>query len=666
MIGRQRILHSVFLLTLTAAAAFGQKQPPAYVLSAGDKAVIVLGDTPAGLSGFSVLREAPGDREFVSLTEKPVQPQEDPAIAREMMGSDFDWISRRVQTVDPDAVWRRIRARHDLSVVLSLVSNGLRMALGRTFFDLDVSAGQTYTYRVLLLDSLGKEMGRVEKQLAIAPARIPAPPTNVRAETGRKEVTVRWDYPRFAGGDADLTVGFSVTRIGGGGAPVLLTSSPVLRAEGQLQFTDRDAAEGTPLTYAVQSVDIIGTMSSPASAPPVTLVDKTPPMAPQGVTAVDQKSGVLLVWKISAEANVDHYIVYKSAKEDSGYLSINPAPIPLAQPRFLDETPVRGVVAYYKVAAVSTSGVLSALSAAAPIIPQKTKPPAAVTGLQFTVDARKRSVAFTWNPVDEPDVKGYIVFRGQSRTSMVRLTSKPLPASPSPAWEDAGYQGAGLPAGTTLVYAFAALDTSLNAGEPVFVEVPIPDTLPPSAAFALSARPTREGKVSLAWQPSQSRNLSQHRLQRKSDGDYAQVAELPAAVTRWEDATVAKGTTYTYRLLEVSSAGLESAPSPEATVTATTSVPPGPPQELAAILTPKGVTLSWKASASSDIAGYVISRAPYTGAQFTRLTAAPLKDTSWLDARGQKENVYAVAAVDTSGNESARVIAVVKMPAGSQ
>ena len=80
--------------------------------------------------------------------------------------------------------------------------------------------------------------------------------------------------------------------------------------------------------------------------------------------------------------------------------------------------------------------------------------------------------------MDEPDVKGYIVFRGQSRTSMVRLTSKPLPSSPKPAWEDAGYQGAGLPAGTTLVYAFSALDTSLNAGAPVFVEVSIPDTLP--------------------------------------------------------------------------------------------------------------------------------------------------------------------------------------------
>ena len=144
------------------------------------------------------------------------------------------------------------------------------------------------------------------------------------------------------------------------------------------------------------------------------------------------------------------------------------------------------------------------------------------------------------------------------------------------------------------------------------------------------------------------------------------MAELPAAVTRWEDATVAKGTTYTYRILEVSAAGLESAPSPEATATATTSIPPGSPLELTAILTPKGVTLSWKASASSDIAGYVISRAPYAGAQFTRLTAAPVKGTSWLDAGGQKENIYTVAAVDTSANESVRVSAPVKMPAGSQ
>ncbi len=579
----------IALLALAAAGASGQaRQPPAYVLSAGDKVVIILGDVPRTLTGFTVLRRGPGDADYLPITDEPVRAVDDPFLAQQLMGSDFEWISRRVETADPDTAWRRIRARPELGVVLSFLSNGLRMALGRTYFDLAVTPGQTYQYRIILLDSLGKEAGRIDKQVSVSPARKPPAPARVTAQTGKTDVTVKWDYPRFAGGDEDLTVGFAVTRRGRGGDPVLVTPSPTLRIEGQLQFIDDAALLETPVIYTVQAVDIIGTLSDPVNAPEVTLKDAAPPMAPQGVTAVDQKEGVLLVWKISPEANADHYEVYKSGSEDSGYQLISSAPIPVSQPRFLDTKPVRGVVAYYKVVAVSRAGVASARSAASPIIPRKTTPPGAVTGLQFIVDAKKRTVSFTWNSVDEPDLKGYLVFRGESRNSLVRLTPRPLAPSAKPSWQDAGWQGAGLPSGKTLVYAIAAIDTSLNEGTPQFVEVAIPDTAPPGPALSLSARSTPEGRASLAWQPTASRSLALHRVQRKADAAFATVMELPAGTVTWIDATAAKGRTYTYRVIEVNGLGVESAPSPEATLTVTSSIPPDPPASLSRGAHPEG------------------------------------------------------------------------------
>lgn len=653
----------IALLALVTAGAAGQaRQPPAYVLSTGDKVVIILGDVPRTLTGFTVFRKGPGNADYLPITDEPVRAVDDPFLAQQLMGSDFEWISRRVETVDPDTAWRRIRARPELGVVLSFLSNGLRMALGRTYFDLAVTAGQTYQYRIILLDSLGKEAGRIEKQVSVGPPRKPPAPARVAAQTGKTDVTVKWDYPKFAGGDEDLTVGFVVTRRARGGDPVLITPSPALRIEGQLQFTDDAALLDAPVTYSVQAVDIIGTMSEPVNAPEVTLRDTTPPMAPQGVTAVDQKDGVLLVWKISPEANAVHYEVYKSGSEDSGYQLISSTPIPVSQPRFLDTKPVRGVVWYYKIAAVSRAGVASAMSAASPIIPQKTTPPGAVTGLQFVVDAQKRTVSFTWNAVDEPDLKGYLVFRGEKRDSLVRLTPRPLAPSAKPSWQDTGWQGGGLPSGKTLVYAFAAIDTSLNEGTPAFVEVSIPDTAPPGPALSLSARSTPEGRASLAWQPTASRSLALHRVQRKSDASFATVMELPAGTVAWIDATAAKGKTYTYRVIEVNGLGVESAPSPEATITVTSSMPPDPPASLSAELAPKGVALTWPASSSPDTRGYLIYRAPYTGAQFSRVTPAPISGTTWIDAQGGKDNLYAVAAVDVSGNEGARVSAPVKVP----
>ena len=436
----------------------------------------------------------------------------------------------------------------------------------------------------------------------------------------------------------------------------------MLRIEGQLQFIDSQPLPDTPVTYSVQAVDIIGTLSDPAAAPAVTFKDTTPPMAPQGVTAVDRRDGVLLVWKISPEATADHYVVYRSDREDSGYQQISTAPIPVSQPRFLDAKPVRGVAWYYKVAAVSANGIASAMSAAAPIIPQKTTPPPAVQGLTFTVDPKKRSVSLAWTAINEPDLKGYIIFRGDGRKSLVRLTARPLPPSAAPSWVDTGWQGQGLPSGKTLVYAVAAIDTSFNEGTPAFVEVPIPDTAPPAAAFSLSARSTRDGMASLSWQPSLSRSLALHRVQRKAAADFVTVAELPVKTVTWIDTGVEKGKTYSYRIIEVNGSGVESAPSPVATLTVTSSIPPAPPASLSAELTPKGVSLSWEPSPSADTRGYYVYRAPYKGAQFTRVTAQPVSGTSWLDAKGTKDAVYAVSSLDASGNEGARVTAPVTVP----
>ncbi len=656
-------LAFVVSLAFAATAASGQaRQPPAYVLPANDKVVIILGNVPRTTLGFTVARKGPGDTDYLPITSEPVRAVDDPFLARQLMGSDFEWISRRVETVDPDAAWRRIRNRPELGVVLSFLSNGLRMALGRTYFDLAVSPGQTYQYRILLLDFLGKEAGRIDKQVTIAAPRKPPAPAKATAQTGTSDATVKWDYPKFRGGDDDLTVGFMVTRQVRGAAAQLLTPSPVLRIEGQLQFIDDAALLETPVTYSVQAVDIIGTLSDPVSAPEVTLRDTASPMAPQGVTAVDQKDGVLLVWKISPEANADHYQVYKSGSEDSGYQPISPEPIPVSRPRVLDPAPVRGVVWYYKVTAVSRNGVASAMSAAAPIIPRKTTPPGPVTGLQFVVDSKKRTVSFTWNPVAEADVKGYLVFRGDGRNSLVRLTPHPLPSSPKPSWQDTGWQGEGLPSGKTLIYAFAAIDASLNEGAPAFVEVPIPDTAPPGPALSLSARSTAEGRASLAWQPTASRSLALHRVQRKSGGEFATVAELPAATVTWTDPAAAKGKTYTYRVIEVNGIGVESKPSPEATVTVTSNISPDPPVSLTAELTAKGVALRWALSPSPDATGYLVYRAPYEGAQFARVTPTPVPGTTWMDAKGGKENLYAVATVDVSGNEGRRTTATVKVP----
>ena len=69
-----------------------------------------------------------------------------------------------------------------------------------------------------------------------------------------------------------------------------------------------------------------------------------------------------------------------------------------------------------------------------------------------------------------------------------------------------------------------------------------------------------------------------------------------------------------------------------------------PPRGLAAQLTPNGTLLSWQASAD-DVLGYHVYRAPTPAGPFTRLTAAPLPTTTFMDVPPPDNWTYMVRAL---------------------
>jgi len=68
-----------------------------------------------------------------------------------------------------------------------------------------------------------------------------------------------------------------------------------------------------------------------------------------------------------------------------------------------------------------------------------------------------------------------------------------------------------------------------------------------------------------------------------------------------------------------------------------------------------GVDLSWTASASTDLAGYIVLRAEGANGTLQPLTPQPITATAYQDAtaRSGVTYLYAVKAVDRAGNESA-------------
>lgn len=654
------ILLTVVLLTSTSGRAYAQQGPQAFILPAGSSVAVVLGDTPRLMDGFRVYRQDPGSRDFRLLSADPIRPVADPYQAAEIMGPDFRWVAKRVGSLDPPLVWRKLRADRDQTLALCLVSHGLRKAMGRTFIDDTVTRGTNYRYRVELLDMYGQVIERIDRRVQAGPPAAPEAPEDLKAEARDGQVSLSWSYAPYRNRTDDLAVGFRIFRREGGSPVENLTPTPVLRIEGWLSYIDTEVENGKTYTYQVEAVDLIGAVSSRGTSPPVTPRDTRAPLVPSGLRGVDDQEGVLLLWRLSPDLDLASYNLLRSERVEGEYVRINPQPIPGDQARYLDRGIVRGTSYYYRVTAVDSSGNESAPCGPTSVLPADSEPPPEVTGLSLNVDAEKRAITLYWNRLEIPDLQGYFVYRqavvegaddGESSKTM-RLNADPLPVTEKPAFADTGYKDSGLAPGGRFRYGVSAVDSSYNEGPVVFAEAAIPDDEAPKAPLSISARSTEEGTVRLRWQPGLEKDLAAHRIYRKEVRSFELVAELERSRTNWIDPEVQTGHSYRYHITELDDSGNESEPSREVEVIPTDIVAPEPPLFLEMQAERKGFRLSWQLSPSDDVAGYLIYRAAYPGAPWRKLTRNPVEKASFADSQGGAGNLYGVSAVDRSGNES--------------
>ena len=631
---------------------FSQEPLDVDLLTDGKVVHIILQNTPAGTAGFNAYRRGPGDRNYLPLTSSTVKPLQDPYQAYDLFRRDAAWLERKFDTTDPVRLWRKIGINRSYAQAYSLISPGLRMALGRTLIDRSVSPGATYRYRIVLVDRLGEEIDRVDRRIKVNPPGPVEAPGQVEAAPDKDQFTISWEYDEYKGRKGDHTVGFHIYRRKEGGDPQRINTEPVLRIEDFLNYFDSGARQGVSYRFGVQAVDIIGRVSEIVYSDSVRMVDTSPPLVPMGLTAVDQEEGVLLLWNLSPERDVRSYNVYRSASVEGQYTRINSDPVPFDDPRLVDENIVRGEPWFYQVTAVDAAGNESPPSGAVTIIPRDTEAPSAVQGLAWSVNADDRIVLLRWNANSESDIKGYFVYRAEGGKSMTRITPSPVETGNNPRFEDSGFRKQGLLPGREYRYAVSAVDNSYNEGERSEIVLLVPDLEPPAPVFSFSARTNREGNVELLWQPGLSRDLDLHRIYRKADiGTLKVIAELPADETRYLDTETERGKKYSYHLVEVDTSGNASEPSRVREVVPVDSVKPGPPRELLVVKEGSRVRISWKPPEDLDIAGYQLYRAAYPGSELEQLTGTSISSTEYRVRYTSGSAVYTVRAVDTSGNK---------------
>ena len=143
----------------------------------------------------------------------------------------------------------------------------------------------------------------------------------------------------------------------------------------------------------------------------------------------------------------------------------------------------------------------------------------------------------------------------------------------------------------------------------------------------------------------------------------------PSLGAEYSDATFAFGHTYLYTVRAVAQFGsdsFESADSKPSVISAKDVFPPATPQGVEAVVvpatagTPAYVELAWDISPEADLAGYTVYRSeqPDTEGQRSNAELLPAPTFRDISVAPGRRYYYRVAAVDRSGNESARSPAI--------
>lgn len=288
-----------------------------------------------------------------------------------------------------------------------------------------------------------------------------------------------------------------------------------------------------------------------------------------------------------------------------------------------------------------------------PAAPTDVTAPAAAS--QLAAVAGDKTVALTWTAPADADLAGYRLYR--STTSPVAPSYATLVSS---SLTGTSYTATGLTDGTAYYFALVALDAAGNTATAATASATPADSAPPAAPAGVKAG-VGDSRVVLTWTGNTEPDLAGYRVYR--DGSTTPVNAALLTGSAFTDSSLTNGTSYSYVVTAVDSAGNESTAS--AAVTASPApgdntapaVPAGP----VTVLGKGSVTVNWAAGTDPDLASYTVYRSA-SGAAATKVatvTVPTYTDTAVVIGTAYS---YTVTATDTAGNESAPSAAAAVTP----
>jgi pectin methylesterase-like acyl-CoA thioesterase len=377
--------------------------------------------------------------------------------------------------------------------------------------------------------------------------------------------------------------------------------------------------------------------------PAIAATDTTAPAPVRGMTSSGDTSRVKLDWSSNSESDLAGYLVYRASSEDGTYTKLTTTPRTSSD--YYDYAARAGFPSFYKVTAVDKTGNESAPVSASGVRKDGTRPVAVKSLTAVRTDS---GITLDWADNTEADLAGYVVTRATtSGGTYTKLTATPV--KPSSFEDDTAT------AGGSYYYKVTAVDFGGYASSAASVAVLPPDTTAPAAVRGMTTS-ADTSRVKLDWTSNTESDLAGYNVYRATaaDGPYTKLTSTaPRTSSDYSDTAAPVGVTSYYRVTAVDKSGNESA-SVAASGVRKDGVAPAAVKSLTGARTDVGITLDWADSPEADLAGYVVSRATTSGGTYTKLTATPIKDSTFADgtATAGLAYYYKVSAVDASGYTS--------------
>ncbi|MFE7324443.1 PA14 domain-containing protein [Streptomyces sp. NPDC057565] len=341
-------------------------------------------------------------------------------------------------------------------------------------------------------------------------------------------------------------------------------------------FTDTTVKRSEKWTYQVAAVDGAGRASAYGPA----VAAYRPVAAPRDIVATPGISSATFTWTTdhSVDGDVYDFHVYRS---ETLPVDTSAAPIRCSttwktlgdgrlQYTCTDTSPAGGLTYHYVIKAYDNSGRESVPSATVEVttLARDVTPPAPVTGL--TAQATEYGIELHWNANTEPDLKRYVVYRGElidgeDERVCYGTSSEHLDAATT------SYTDEQLPDGEERCYFIDVEDTSGNssfrmthsAEIAVVTELDLTPSVETPAGSPLTLTATRGASgtsVDLSWNTVADATGYLVERWNPATGGYEKLTADPVTDVSYTDATAPTGTTHFYRVTAVYADDTRSAP----------------------------------------------------------------------------------------------------------